>query len=173
MTRSLAVAAMLPLIAAAAPYIPSTPDLGKAEGKCRASESGPSFLVSVNGLKDRSGSLKVEVYPATEGDFLADDNVLVMAGKTFRRVVIDVPSSGTPVVCVRLPGAGRYGVSVLHDRDNNRRFSWRTDGIGFSANPKLGLSKPKAAKASVAAGNGPTRIDVVMNYQRGLGMRPL
>ena len=165
-------ATLLPLLAAAAP-IPSTPDLGKAEGRCRANESGPSFLVSVNGLKDRSGTLKLEVYPANDKDFLADDNVLVAAGKTFRRVEVDVPNTGAPVLCVRLPAPGRYGVSVLHDRDSNRKFGWRVDGIGFAANPKLGLSKPKAARASAVAGSSPTRIDIVMNYQRGLGMRPL
>lgn len=172
MIRSLALAALLPLIAAAAP-LPSTPGLGKAEGRCRAGESGPAFLVGINGLKDRTGTLKLEVYPANDTDFLADDNVLVAAGKTFRRVEIDVPNSGTPVLCVRVPGPGRYGVSVLHDRDGNRKFGWRVDGIGFASNPKLGLGKPKAAKASASAGNSPTRIDVVMNYQRGLGMRPL
>ncbi len=173
MTRILLVAAMLPLLAAAAPTIRSTPDLGKAEGRCRPGESGPSFMIAVNGMKDRTGKLKVEVYPANDTDFLADDNVLVSAGKTFRRVEMDVPASGTPMVCVRLPGAGRYGVMVLHDRDSNRRFGWRIDGIGFASNPKLGLSKPKAARASAAAGAAPTRIEVVMNYQRGLGMRPL
>lgn len=173
MTRYLLVAAMLPLLAAAAPTIPSTPDLGKAEGRCRPGENGPAFLVGINGLKDRSGNLKVEVYPAVDGDFLADDNVLVAAGKTFRRVEVDVPASGTPVICIRVPAPGRYGVLVLHDRDSNRKFGWRTDGIGFAGNPKLGLSKPKAAKASATAGSTPTRIDVVMNYQRGLGMRPL
>lgn len=170
--RSLAVAALLPLLAAAAP-IPSTPDLGKAEGRCRANESGPAFLVNVKGLKDRSGKLKLEVYPANDKDFLADDNILVAAGKTFRRVEVDVPNSGTPVLCVRVPAAGRYGVTVLHDRDSNRKFGWRVDGIGFASNPKLGLSKPKVAKAGASAGTTPTRIDIVMNYQRGLGMRPL
>lgn len=134
-------AVLLPLLAAAAP-IPSTPDLGKAEGKCRPGESGPAFLVHVNGLKDRTGRLKLEVYPANDKDFLADDNVLVAAGKTFRRVEVDVPGSGAPVLCVRVPAAGRYGVSLLHDRDSNRRFGWRVDGIGFASNPKLGLSKP-------------------------------
>ena len=57
MKRILAVAAVLPLLAAAAP-IRSTPDLGKAEGRCRSGESGPAFLVNVNGLKDRRGMLK-------------------------------------------------------------------------------------------------------------------
>lgn len=165
-------AALLPSLAAAAP-LPSSPDLGKAEGRCRANESGPAFLVNVKGLKDRQGTLKLEVYPANDSDFLADDNVLVGAGKTFRRVEVDVPNAGAPTLCVRLPAAGRYGVSVLHDRDGNRKFGWRVDGIGFAGNPKLGLSKPKASSASATAGSAPTRIDVVMNYRRGLGMRPL
>lgn len=174
MIRVLALVATLPLLAAAAPVtLRSTPDLGKAEGRCRAGESGPAFLVEVQGLKDRTGNLKLEVYPANDRDFLADDNLLVAAGKTFRRVEVAVPASGNPTLCVRLPGPGRYGVTVLHDRDSNRKFGWRVDGIGFASNPRLGLGKPKAANASATAGNSPTRIEIVMNYQRGLGMRPL
>lgn len=172
MTRHMLGAAMLPLLAAAAP-IPSTPDLGKAEGRCRLGESGPAFLVDIVGLKDRTGLLKLEVYPANDKDFLADDNKLVAAGKTFRRVETGIPANGTPTLCVRVPGPGRYGVTVLHDRDSNHKFGWRSDGIGFAANPRLGLSKPSSAKASAVAGEGLTRLEIVMNYQRGLGMRPL
>ena len=40
--------------------IPSSPDLGKAEGQCRVNEQGSAFLVDVNGIKDRKGTLKVE-----------------------------------------------------------------------------------------------------------------
>lgn len=172
MRRTLAVAAMLPLLAAAA-RIPSSPDLGKAEGACRPNESGPAFLVDVEGLKDRRGLLKVEVYPDNNHDFLADDNILISEGKTFRRVEMSVPASGTPELCIRVPAPGRYGVMVLHDRDSNHKFGWRSDGIGFAGNPRLGLSKPKADAASATAGPGLTRLDIVMNYQRGLGMRPL
>lgn len=157
----------------AAPYIPSTPELGQAEGRCRPNERGAAFLVTVAGLKDRQGSLKLEVYPSNNTDFLADDNVLVMAGKTFRRVVTPVPASGTPQLCVRLPGPGTYAVTLLHDRDNNRKFKWTYDGIGFARNPKLGWGKPKAVAASVQAGNYPTPITIVMNYKNGLGMGPL
>ncbi|MCP5387423.1 MAG: hypothetical protein H6916_11525 [Novosphingobium sp.] len=32
--------------------IPSSPDLGKARGRCRAGEPGPALLVSALGLKD-------------------------------------------------------------------------------------------------------------------------
>lgn len=160
-----------PLLVAAT--IPSTPDLGKAEGKCRPNELGPSFLVNVEGLKDRRGKLKLEVYPANDSDFLEDDNVLISAGKTFRRVEQSVPASGPVQICVRVPSAGNYAVSLLHDRDSNRKFSWRVDGIGFAGNPKLGWSKPDASDASAAARSGPTQIEIVMNYQRGLGMRPI
>ncbi|MBX7502167.1 DUF2141 domain-containing protein [Qipengyuania sp. YG27] len=162
---------VLPLLASAT--LPSTPDLGKEEGRCRPQEAGPSFVVEVRGLKDRTGNLKLEVYPANDKDFLEDDNILVSAGKTFRRVEVPVPNSGTPSLCVRLPAAGTYGVSILHDRDSNRKFGWRVDGIGFAGNPKLGWSKPKVANASARAGSGPTRIAIVMNYRKGFSMRPL
>ncbi|HEX7655735.1 MAG TPA: DUF2141 domain-containing protein [Sphingomonas sp.] len=146
----------------------STPDLGKAEGRCRSPEEGPSFLVSVEGLKDRRGLIKLEVYPDNDDDFLADDNKLVAAGKVFRRVEEPVPASGPVKLCIRVPHAGKYAVSLLHDRDSNRKFGLSTDGIGFAGNPRLGWSKPKADAASATAGAGPTPITIVMNYRRGL-----
>ncbi|ETI65732.1 hypothetical protein C100_00075 [Sphingobium sp. C100] len=153
------------LLAAA---IPSTPDLGKAEGRCRANENGPAYLVDVVGLKDREGRLKLELYPDNDEDFLADDNILVAAGKPFRRVELPVPSSGPVELCIRAPGPGTYALSLLHDRDANRRFALAVDGIGFAGNPKLRWSKPKATAASAPVGNGPSRLRIVLNYRRGL-----
>lgn len=167
----MAVAAILPWATAAT--LPSTPDLGKAEGLCRAGESGSSFEVKVEGLKDRKGKLKLEVYPANDRDFLADDNVLVGAGKTFRRVEEPVPASGPVRLCVRVPGPGTYAISLLHDRDDNRKFKWTVDGIGFAGNPRLGWGKPKAASASAKAANGQTSLSIVLNYRSGLGVAPV
>ena len=164
----------MPLLLAAGPALKSSPDLGKAEGRCRPGESGPALLVEATGLKDRTGNMKLEIYPANEQDFLADDNLLVAAGKTFRRVEVPVPQSGPVVLCVRTPGPGTYAVSVLHDRNSDRRFGWKIDGIGFSGNPKLGWGKPKASQSSVRVnGGGVSRIAVVMNYKSGLGVAPL
>lgn len=165
----LGLALTAPLAALAGPLIPSTPDLGKAEGRCRAGESGPALLVNVAGLKDRKGNLKLEVYPSNDTDFLADDNILVSAGKTFRRVEVPVPASGNVQVCVRIPGPGSYSISLLHDRDANRKFGLSVDGIGFTGNPKLGMKKPKAAatRLSVSSG-GVSQTTIVMNYRKGL-----
>jgi uncharacterized protein (DUF2141 family) len=148
--------------------IPSSPDLGKAEGKCRAGETGPSFLVSVNGLKDRHGRIKIEVYPATDADFLQDDNILVYQGKTFRRVEEDVPQSGPVQLCIRVPAAGAYGLTVLHDRDSNRKIGLSVDGFGVANTSHFRWSMPKMAAARVVAGNGPTHINVTMAYRSSL-----
>jgi len=171
MQRLLVSLVSSPLLIAAT--IQSSPDLGTAEGRCRSNELGPAFLVSVEGLKDRTGKLKLEVYPSRDPDFLADDDILISAGKVFRRVEQVVPASGPVQLCVRLPSAGRYAVSLLHDRDGDRKFSWRIDGIGFAGNPRLGWGKPAASAASAVAHSGPTQIEIVMNYRRGLGMRPI
>jgi uncharacterized protein (DUF2141 family) len=160
----------LALTGAALPdgYLPSSADLGKAEAQCRPAETGPAVLVLVTGLKDRQGRLKAELYPANDDDFLADDNVLIMAGKTFRRVEVPVPPSGPVQLCLRIPGPGSYALSLLHDRDSNRKFGLSSDGIGFSNNPRLGLSKPRADAVRFGAGPGLTTVTIRMNYRRGL-----
>ena len=172
--KPIALAVALPLLLAAGPALRSSPDLGKAEGRCRASEPGPALLVEAVGLKDRSGQIKVEVYPPNDTDFLADDNVLVSAGKVFRRVEAPTPKSGAAVLCIRIPGPGTYSLLVLHDRDMDRKFNYKVDGIGFASNPKLGWSKPKASVTRVVVrSGGVSRVSVVLNYKSGLGIRPV
>lgn len=146
----------------------SSPDLGKAEGQCRANEQGSAFLVEISGLKDRKGNLKLELYPADDKDFLGDDNLLIMAGKPFRRVEMPVPQSGPIQMCVRAPGPGTYALSLLHDRDSNRKMGLSVDGIGFPGNPKLCWGKPSAKDASASVGSGPARLAVTMQYRRNL-----
>ncbi len=158
---------ILPLILVAA-IPPSTPALGTDAARCRPHEPGPAILVTVDGLKDRAGNLRAEVYPAIEGEFLADDNVLVAQGKTFRRAVIPVPPSGPAQLCLRVPAAGTYALSVVHARSGGHGFSLLHDGIGFGSNPRLGHSKPAADQARVVAHAGITPTTVVMNYRSGL-----
>jgi uncharacterized protein (DUF2141 family) len=160
---------MVAALLAHAAVIASSPDLGKAEGQCHANENGPALLISVNGIKDRRGLLKAEVYPPTDPEFLGDDNVLLMAGKTFRRVEQPVPQAGPIILCIRVPGPGTYAVSLLHDRDSNRRFTLLADGVGCASNPRMRWGQPKAAQCLVVAGATPTRLTITLNYFRGLG----
>ena len=167
MNKLVLLVAILPAMASA--QVPSSPSLGMAEGRCRSDEPGPALMITVTGLKDRGGTMKAELYPANDADFLADDNVLINAGKTFRRVVIDVPVSGPVRLCIRTPGAGSYGLSMLHDRDNNRKFGLSIDGVGFGSNPsELGPFKPKIAVGRVTAGSRVTAVNVRMLYRKGL-----
>lgn len=162
------LAGLLLLPSAAFAKVESSPNLGKAEGQCRPDEPGPAVIITVVGLKDRQGNLRAELYPDNDKDFLQDDNILVNAGKTFRRVEMPVPATGAVTLCIRTPGPGSYTISLLHDRDRNRKFGLSTDGVGFPNNPKLGLSKPKASAARVATTAGITEISIRLNYRRGL-----
>lgn len=151
----------------------STPQLGLAAGACRPDEPGPAIVATIDGLIDRKGLLRLELYPAVQGEFLADDNVLIAAGKAFARVNEPV-SQGSPVtLCIRAPKPGRYALALLHDRDGDHRFGYRTDGIGFPGNPAIGWSQPAAAAAALEVGPGITRTRITVNYLHGLHMRPL
>lgn len=159
--------ALLTLLGAAA-LMPSSPTLGTAAGTCRAGESGPSIMIDVTGLADRDGRLRAELYPDNDRDFLQDDNVLLSAGKTFRRVAAPLPPEGPVRLCLRAPAPGRYALVVVHNRSGGHAFSLLHDGIGFAGNPVLGHAAPKAAAARVVVGAGPTPATIVMNYRRGL-----
>jgi uncharacterized protein (DUF2141 family) len=167
-TKYLSAALMALLPAAVCAQLRSTPDLGKAEGLCRPNEAGPAVIITAVGLKDRKGQLRAELYPPVDGEFLQDDNILINNGKTFRRVEISLPPSGPVTLCIRTPGPGDYTLSMLHDRDANRKFGLSTDGVGFPNNPKLGLGKPKAEVVRFRTGPGLTPISIRLNYRRGL-----
>ncbi len=156
------------LAAAVGTYLSSNPNMGIAEGRCRPNEPGPALIVSAEGLKDLQGSLKLEVYPSNDQDFLADDNVLLNAGKTFRRVVQPVKGRKNNILCIRVPVAGAYSILLLHDRNNNRKFNLSSDGVGLPGNPKLKLSKPRASVARVQASTGLTHVNILLNYRSGL-----
>jgi uncharacterized protein (DUF2141 family) len=162
---SLMLAAAAAVPAPGAPgYIASSPNLGVAEGRCRPNESGPSYMITVDGLKDRKGTLRVELYPANDKDFLADDNVLLMQGKAFARVAQSMPATGPVTICVRAPGPGSYTLSILHDRNSNRKFDKSSDGAAFPRIGNLGRAQPKAGDVALSVGNEPKPVSVTMQY---------
>ncbi|TGX53549.1 DUF2141 domain-containing protein [Sphingomonas gei] len=138
------------------------------DGSC-ALPGGPRVQVNVTGLKDRTGRLKLELYPANEADFLKDDRSLVREGKPFRRVWATMPASGPVTLCIRAPSAGQWALLFTHDRDGKNKFNFWQDGAGFPSNQRLGRSRPKVRQAlvNVAASGG--QITVRAQYLKGLG----
>jgi len=147
--------------------------LGTAPEACADGAAGPAALVQVSGFKDRTGNLRVELYPAVEGEFLAPGSKLRAEGKVFQRIDNPTPQNGDAWVCIALPGEGPFAIAVLHDRNASGKLDAFNDGFGFPNNPRLGWGKPAAAEATFNAAAGVTRLDVVLNYWNGLSARPV
>jgi uncharacterized protein (DUF2141 family) len=143
--------------------------LGSAGASCTPNEVGPALSVTVRNLIDRRGVLRIELYPANDADFLADDSALLDAHKTFRRVDTRTPQTGPVELCIRAPEAGVYAVVVMHDRNGDGKFSPFLDGVGFPGDPKLRLARPKASQVQAAVGPGVSHVVVTMKYWNGLG----
>jgi uncharacterized protein (DUF2141 family) len=166
MTRTALLAATL--LAAAIVHPATAQTLGEDAGAC-TSGRGPAIQAEITGLKDRTGRLKLELYPATEEDFLKDDRDLIKEGKTFRRIWANTPPSGAVIMCIRVPAPGEYAVLFTHDRDGKNKFNFWSDGAGFPSNQRLGRSRPKLRQAMVRVGNGVTTVNIRAQYLRGLG----
>lgn len=141
--------------------------IGPEAAACAPGAKGPAALVRVYGFKDRAGNLRVQLYSDNPDEFLA-------SGKKLKRIELPTTVSGDMNVCMELPRFGEFSMAVLHDRDTNGRLSVSKDGVGFSGNPKLGLSKPDYEDSMFVARDGVTVVDVILNYRQGLfSVKPL
>jgi len=158
------------MIAAAlvAALVAAAPQVDPVEGSC-ALVGGPAVYVNVIGLKDRTGRLKVEIYPNNEADFLRDDTGLKRDGRPFRRVWSSIPAAGPVGVCIRAPSGGQWALLVTHDRDGKNKFNFWQDGAGFPSNSKLGRARPKLRQALLNVAPAGGGVTVRMQYLRGLG----
>ena len=169
MTRRLTTAGVIAgLLLASAPATAQAVPIGDDAAAC-INGTGPAIQVNVLGLKDRTGRLKVELYPANDDDFLKDDRDLVREGKFFRRVWAQTPATGSVALCIKAPAPGRYALLLTHDRDGKNKFNFWRDGAGFPSNTKLGRTRPKLAQAVIAVGGGVAGTSIRVQYLRGLG----
>ncbi|KAB7646443.1 DUF2141 domain-containing protein [Polymorphobacter fuscus] len=151
---------------AATPSAAQTQVLGTDVAACAPGAAGPAALVRVSGLKDREGRLRLQYYSDDPKTFLA-------SGAFIRRQEVPMTPYGDMVLCITVPAPGAYAFVVLHDRDEDGKLSIWSDGVGFSNNIKLALAKPKLAPILYTVGPGVTPIHIIMNYRRGLSVRPL
>ncbi|QKR98770.1 DUF2141 domain-containing protein [Sphingomonas sp. CL5.1] len=158
---------LIPFVAALLPLLAPLAAAAQPVGETDACVNGPGIRAEIVGMKDRQGSLKLELFPATEQDFLRDDHDLLAEGKVFRRVWVATPHTGPVVMCIRVPHPGSYAILFTHDRDGKNKFNFWTDGAGVPGNQKLGRSRPKLANALVNVGNGVTTVVIRAQYLHG------
>lgn len=147
----------------------ATTAIGPHAARCAAGES--AVVVNITGFRERTGTVRVQIYEANSRTFLE-------RGRYLARVDLPVTRSGDMPVCVPVEAAGRYAVMVRHDANGNGR-SDRSDGGGFSGNPNVSLldmamkRKPSMSRVAFEIGDQPARINVVLNYVSGMTFRPV
>ena len=126
--------------------------------RCSAG-SGPSVKVTVRGVKNSSGTMRVQTYRGTGSDWLEK-------GKWLHRV--EAPARrGTMTFCLPVPAAGTYAVAVRHDVNGNGDTDLREDGGGMSNDPSISifnLGKPSYTKTRFPVGDGVKAITINMKY---------
>lgn len=132
--------------------------IGNDLDKCR-SGNGPAVKVTVSGVRSSRGTIRVQSYRATPGDWLRK-------GRWINR--IEAPArAGTMTFCLPVPAAGNYGVAVRHDANNNGDTDLTADGGGMSNNPSINifnLGKPSYKKTTISVGNDVKSISIAMRY---------
>lgn len=130
----------------------------------------PAMLVKVSGLKTRTGMIRVQSYGGDPQHFFDK-------GTYLERVDVRTPVAGPVEVCMPVPRAGSYAVSVRHDVDGDGK-SGTSDGGGMSGNPNMSLMdvlfkrRPDPDQVAVAV-RGVTAVPVVLNYVRGASVGPV
>lgn len=173
-SKMLAMIVSAVLIVPAVAAVPAIAAIGSDAAACEIGNE-PAILADISGLKDRTGRVKLELYPATDADFLKDDRDLIAQKKFFRRVWADMPASGHVEVCIKVPHPGRYALFFTHDRDGKNKFNFRVDGAGVPSNRRIGMSRPKLDAAVVDVGSGVTVTHIRAQYLRSIltGFGPL
>lgn len=158
------------LIAAATPLAGAgAAVLGPHADACEGDK--PAMLVRVQGLKSRTGMLRIQSYGG-------DPSRYFDKGAYLERVEIRTPASGAIDICMPVPRPGLYAVSVRHDANGDGSADIGSDGGGFSGNPSYSLfdamfkRKPSPAQVQVRVA-GLTPVPVVLNYVHGARLGPI
>lgn len=133
-----------------------------AQEKCVG--SGPHLKVIVEGLRNSDGYVSVELYPDDPKLFLGHNAQLAVAHDKF--------DGDTATVCLNVPKAGYYALSVYHDENgddqfNRNRLGIPTEGVGLSNNPKIHFGLPPFEKVRFKVAEAETTIRVGLRYFLG------
>lgn len=123
-----------------------------------AGGSRPALMVTVEGIRTSTGTLRVQSYRATKADWLKKGHWLTR---------IEAPArAGQMTFCVPVKGPGQYAIAVRHDVNGNGKTDLTKDGGGMSNNPSISiwnLGRPSYTKVAVPV-NGTRRLTIRMRY---------
>jgi len=148
----------------------AAPSVAAPEVPAACGGHGPAMLVRVEGLKTRTGTVRVQSYGG-------DPRHWFDKGSYLQRVEVAPTPAGPVDVCLPVPRPGVYAVSVRHDVNGNHK-SELADGGGLSGNPDMSLMdvilkrRPSPQQVQVEV-KGVTRVSIVMNYVHGTSIGPI
>jgi uncharacterized protein (DUF2141 family) len=149
----LTISALLCVLSLCSAPVSASPAAGG--GKC-------SLIIHVTGFRNTKGLLGAELFTSSAG-WPEDVN------KSFRHEHFPIEGNHATARFDHLP-AGRYGVVVLHDENENQKldrniFLVPKEGFGFANNPHVLLIAPSIEKATIPVTCPTTTTDIRLIYK--------
>jgi uncharacterized protein (DUF2141 family) len=127
-----------------------------------ADQGNCSLVVHVTGFRNSKGLLGAELFTSSNG--WPED-----VDKSFRHASFPIEGNHATARFDHVP-AGKYGVVVLHDENENKKldrnvFDIPKEGFGFANNPRVFLAAPPIEKATIAVTCPVTTTDIRLIYK--------
>jgi uncharacterized protein (DUF2141 family) len=131
------------------------PATAAAQGNC-------SLIIHVTGFRNAKGVLGAELFTSPAG--WPED-----VAKSFRHESFPIKGDHATARFDHIP-AGRYGVVVLHDENENQKLDRNIltvpkEGFGFANNPRVLLAAPPIEKATIPVTCPVTTTDIRLIYK--------
>jgi len=116
--------------------------------------------VSVDGIKNKSGNLRVALFQNPE-------SFATKAGR-FKEVAVPAREGIIEAVFTGIP-AGTYGLAAFHDENDNVLFDknfigFPEEGFGFGNDAPVFLGPPDFSDAAVIVAEGIRRVSLTLRY---------
>lgn len=127
-----------------------------------ASPADCSLIIHVTGFRNTKGVLGAELFTSSAG--WPED-----VAKSFRHAHFPIEGNHATARFDHVP-AGRYGVVVLHDENENEKldrnlFMVPKEGFGFANNPNVLLVAPPIGKATIPVTCPTTTTEIRLIYK--------
>jgi uncharacterized protein (DUF2141 family) len=121
-----------------------------------------SLVIHVTGFRNTKGRLGAELFTSSAG--WPED-----VDKSFRHDHFPIEGDHATARFDHVP-AGRYGVAVLHDENENKKldrdiFMIPKEGFGFANNPRVLLVAPPIEKATISVTCPSTTTEIRLIYK--------